>query len=105
MRINNNKSASQLAVFLVEYLCRLNWHLMKGMDFKPVYRRLIHFNRDVTQASVESYAVKRRTEFLIEHYQHWKETGKIKEDEDYEGNPSRECREAGSPSNQGGRAE
>jgi len=103
--IKNEKSASQLAEFLSEFLCRLNWQLKKGLDFDPAYRRLIDFNRDVTQASVESYAVKRRTEFLIEHYLHWKETGKIREDEDYEGNPSRECREAGSPSNQGGRAE
>jgi len=103
--INNKKSASQLAEFLSEFLCRLNWQLKKGLDFNPAYRPLIDFNRDVTQASVESYAVERRTEFLIEHYLHWKETGKIREDEDYEGNPSKECREAGNPSNQWGRAE
>ena len=93
--VKNKESASQLAEFLIEFLCRLNWQLKKGLDFNPAYRPLIDFNRDVTQASVESYAVERRTEFLIEHYLHWKETGKIREDEDYEGNPSRECREAG----------
>lgn len=92
--IKEKKGASQLANFLNEFLCRLNWQLKKGLDFDKAYRPLIDFNRDVTQASVENYAVRRRTEFLIDHYQHWMKTNKVKEDDDYKGNPSRECREA-----------
>lgn len=92
--IKDEKSAASLASFLREFLCRLNWQLKKGLDFDPAYRMLIDFNRDVTQASVESYAVERRTEFLIEQYQHWTGTDKIRGDDEYEGNPSKECREA-----------
>ena len=85
--------ASELARFLTEFLCRLNWQLKKGLDFDQPYRPLIDFNRDVTQASVENYAVRRRTEFLIEQYAHWRTTGRITGDEDYDGDPGRECRE------------
>ena len=94
LKIESTESASRLAKFLNEFICRLNWQLNKGLDFDLAYRPLIDFNRDVTQASVENYAVKRRTEFLIKHYQGWLKTGKIQEDDAYKGDPSKECREA-----------
>lgn len=93
LNIDNNDEASDLAAFLEEFLCRLDWQLDKRLNFDDEYQYLVNFNRDVTQASVERYAVERRTDRMMDYYEHWTDTGQIRGDEDYEGNPAEECRE------------
>lgn len=94
LEIESNDKASDLAAFLEEFLCRLDWQLDKGLDFNDEFRDLVDFNRDVTQASVEQYAVRRRTEKMMDYYEHWTDTGEIIGDEEYDGNPEEECQEA-----------
>jgi hypothetical protein len=94
LNIDSIDEASDLVDFLEEFLCRLDWQLDKGLDFDDEFRDLVDFNRDVTQASVERYAVERRTNTMMEYYDHWTETNQIRGDEEYDGNPVEECREA-----------
>lgn len=94
LEVEDEDAASKLASFLDEFLCRLRWQLGKDLDYNQAYRNLIEFNRDVTQASVERSSVRRRTETLKDYYNHWEETGEIKGDEEYDGNPSEDCRDA-----------
>lgn len=91
--IDSNDEALELAAFLDEFLCRLHWQLDKGLDFDDEFRELVDFNRDVTQASVEQYAVRRRTDKMIEYYKYWTDKNQIIGDDDYDGHPGEECRD------------
>ncbi len=93
LEVNDDDKAKLVALFLDEFLCRLNWQVKKGYDFDAEYRYLIDFQRNVTQASVEKPAVKKRAEVLRREFEHWQDDRKLSGDEDYKGDASAECRE------------
>ena len=75
--------ANQFAEFVEEFLCRLRWQVKRGLEVDFHYRYLIDFNKHVTQASVEKYAVRARAEFLREGFAHWEAEGTVLGDDEY----------------------
>ena len=71
-------------VALVEYLGafieKLEWQVQNLRKFEPdrEYDYLIDFQRHVTQASVERYAISARHEILYEGFEFWKQNGQLK---------------------------
>ena len=73
-----------VAEFISEFMMCLGWQISKGLDIDPEYRYLVEFQRHLTQASVEKPAVRRRAEILMAGYRLWQQTGKLRDDNDYE---------------------
>lgn len=90
------EEAGQLAGFMQEFLCRLQWQVRKGLDFDDEYRYLLDFQRNVTQASVEKPALEARAETLEREYARWREESVLLGDVDYRARtsiePGRACR-------------
>lgn len=81
--VSDERDATEVARFMEEFLCRLLWQLGRGLDAHPEYRYMNEFNRHVTQASVERYAVEGRHEVLSTEFHRWQEAGHLRGDLDY----------------------
>jgi len=68
---------TELAGFVDVLLVRLGEQLQKGLDYEERYRYLIEFQRHVTQASVESAAVRSRARVLKEEFMWWRANGRV----------------------------
>ena len=97
LSVANMEEAGQLARFIEEFLCRLQWQVRKGLDVDLEYRYLIDFQRHVTQASVERPAVEARADTLEEEYARWDRSGVLRGDDEYKDrtglDPTEACRE------------
>jgi len=95
--VDTEADAQELAEFIEDFICRLLWQVGKGLDVDDEYRYLIAFQRHVTQASVEKYAVEGRASVLESQFERWKQTGMLDGDERYRGrtglDPSEECQD------------
>ena len=88
--ISSKKDAPQIAEFVDEFMCCLNWQLRKGLDVDEQYRYLIDFQRHVTQASVEKAAVEARAKTLTEGLELWSSRGEVRGDKEYQkANPNK----------------
>lgn len=99
LRVTDAAAARRLASFVKEFLCRLRWQVGKGFDYDREYRDLIDFQRHVTQASVETLAVKARADALEQEYALWSESNALTGDVEYKqrtrSEPSKACRGEG----------
>ena len=97
LEITSEQQALELAEFIDEFVCRLRWQILKGLDVDSEYRYLVDFQRHVTQASVEKPAVQARADTLRTEFDRWRASGGLRGDAEYRrrggGNPSEECRE------------
>jgi hypothetical protein len=73
----------QFLEFFKVFLLTLKWQLPLGVQMHPAYYDLLKFQTNVTQAAGEKSAIERRHNFLGEYFYYYKETKKIKGDDDY----------------------
>lgn len=83
-KIDTPTEAASLASFLDEFVHRLSWQVGKGLDVDHEYRYLTDFQRNVNQASAESYSVEARSQTLDEEYTRWLSTSKLRGDLEWE---------------------
>lgn len=84
--------AGEVVAFLRTFTTRLREQVSKGLDYDREYRYLMDFQRELTQASVEKRAVKRRAVVLREQFEKWRENGKLAGEEEYEARMAGEVR-------------
>lgn len=77
------KEIKQFIEFFELFLRTLKWQLPLGVQMHPVYYDLLKFQTNVTQAAGEKSAIERRHNFLGEYFHYYKETQKIKGDDEY----------------------
>ena len=82
--IETPDEAASLASFVDEFAHRLGWQVGKGLDVDIEYRYLTDFQRNVNQASAESYSVEARAQALDEEFTRWLDTGKLRGDLEWE---------------------
>ena len=82
--ITNEEDVIDFGKFVDKFAHRLKWQVRKGLDVDPQYRYLIDFQKHMIQGSVEKPAVTARAQVLEDEFNRWKETGKLKGDEEYE---------------------
>ena len=75
--------AEEIASFIDDFVHLLSWQTRKGLLMDSEYHYLTAFQRHITQASVESSAVKARATLLQEEFGRWKRHGKLKGDADW----------------------
>ena len=95
--IRTDDEASKLSGFVDEFVHRLNWQKRKGLDADSEYYYLIDFQRNITQASAESYSYKARASVLEEELERWLEFQELKGDSEWKQrhpgcNPGKESR-------------
>jgi len=73
----------QFLEFFELFLRTLKWQLPLGVQMDPAYYDLLKFQTNVTQAAGEKSAIERRHNFLGEYFYYYKETKKIKGDDEY----------------------
>lgn len=73
----------QFVEFFEMFLRTLKWQLPLGVQMNPAYYDMLKFQTNVTQAAGEKSAMERRHDFLREYFYYYKETQKIKGDDDY----------------------
>lgn len=95
-KVNTAKKSMQFARFIEEFLCRLRWQVGKELDMDQEYRYLSDFQRHVTQASVEKFAVEARHDTLQEQYELFLQTNQLRGDAEYvkrtKKKPADQCR-------------
>jgi len=69
--------AQKFCEFVHNFLDELKQQVAKKLDVPNEFRYLIDFQKDLTQASVEKPALKRRHEVLQEEFDRWLASGKI----------------------------
>lgn len=76
---NKQKLISNFARFYLKLLNDIKGNMVSIRNYKEPNNRLImdRFQKYILQASVESYSIKRRHEFLDEAFKHYLKTGKI----------------------------
>lgn len=77
---------TEYRAFISEFLGRLRWQVgnMKLFTVDPRFDYLVDFQRHLTQAAVERYAVAFRHRVLTEQFRHWKAEGRLMGDAEYE---------------------
>ena len=95
-KIATAKEASNLAEFIEEFVCRLNWQVGKGFSIEQEYHYLLSFQRSITQASAEKSSVKARADLLEAELSHWQSTKLLMGDSELQERspgrePSKEC--------------
>ena len=85
--VSTTADAEQLARFATQFVGRLRWQvsgLASGRGVDESYRYLLEFQKHLTQANVEKFAVKARAECLADAFEFWRETnGDLRGDEEY----------------------
>lgn len=84
--------AGEVVAFLRTFTTRLREQVGKGLDYDREYRYLMDFQRELTQASVEKRAVRRRAMVLREQFETWRGNGKLDGDMEYEARRAAEVR-------------
>ena len=79
----SRNGAAEFADFVKEFVGRLNWQVRKGLDVDGEFRYLIDFQRHVTQASVEKYAVAERARVLQAELLNWRKWKALSGDVEY----------------------
>jgi len=77
------QDAVAYASFIEEFLVRLNWQVQKDLFLDAEYHPFLEFQRHVTQASVESKAVKARAVFLEQQRGLWESEKVLTGDREY----------------------
>ena len=72
--------ARDFAAFVTTFIETVDRQIKLGLDYEQGYRRLIEFQKHVTQASVEPRAVAARSKGLSEEYEKWQKWGEIRGD-------------------------
>ena len=78
-----SEEVKRYADFLATFRGRLRWQLAKGLDVDDEYRYLVDFQRHLTQASVEKYAVEARHKAILEQLDKWSSTGELRGDAEF----------------------
>ena len=81
---DEEKETKQFVEFFEMFLRTLRWQLPLGVQMDPAYYNLLKFQTNVTQAAGEKSAIERRHDFLGEYFYYYKQTKKIKGDDEYE---------------------
>lgn len=93
--VKSKKAAARFAEFINGFVCRLRWQIGKDVDLDEEYRHLLEFQRHLTQASVEKYAVRGRAELLKMEFDHWEKSGAYRGDAAYrkrtKKDPGKDC--------------
>ena len=74
----------QFVEFFEMFLRTIKWQLPLGVQMDPAYYNLLKFQTNVTQAAGEKSAIERRHDFLGEYFYYYKQTKKIKGDDEYQ---------------------
>lgn len=74
----------QFVEFFEMFLRTIKWQLPLGVQMDPAYYNLLKFQTNVTQAAGEKSAIERRHDFLGECFYYYKQTKKIKGDDEYQ---------------------
>jgi hypothetical protein len=69
--------------FFEIFLKTLKWQLPLGVQMHSAYWDLLKFQTNISQAAGEKSAIERRHDFLNSYFLYYKETGKIKGDDEY----------------------
>lgn len=83
MDTDKEKEIKQFVEFFDMFLRTLQWQLPLGVQMHSAYWDLLKFQTNVTQAAGEKSAIERRHNFLGEYFYYYKETKKIKGDDEY----------------------
>ena len=83
MDTDKEKEMKQFVEFFDMFLRTLKWQLPLGVQMHKAYWDLLKFQTNVTQAAGEKSAIERRHNFLGEYFYYYKETKKIKGDDEY----------------------
>jgi hypothetical protein len=78
------KETKQFVEFFEMFLRTLKWQLPLGVQMDSAYYNLLKFQTNVTQAAGEKSAIERRHDFLGEYFYYYKQTKKIKGDDEYQ---------------------
>ena len=85
--VSTTADAEQLARFATQFVGRLRWQvsgLASGRGVDESYLYLLEFQKHLTQANVEKFAVKARAECLADAFEFWREmNGDLRGDEEY----------------------
>ena len=75
--INTEDEAMKLAIFVEEFVRRLNWQIGKGLFVDREYHYLTEFQRNITQASAESSSVTKRAAMLEQGLVEWSQSEEL----------------------------
>jgi len=78
------EETKQFVEFFEMFLRTLKWQLPLGVQMDPTYYNLLKFQTNVTQAAGEKSAIERRHDFLGDYFYYYKQTKKIKGDDEYQ---------------------
>ena len=87
MDADKEPEIKQFVEFFEMFLITLKWQLPLGVQMDPAYYNLLKFQTNVTQAAGEKSAIERRHDFLGECFYYYKQTTKIKGDDEYQARP------------------
>ena len=94
-KVEEPDEATELSEFIEYFVRQLKWQLGKGLQADQEYYYLLEFQRNLSQASAESYSVKARADLLQEEFEYWVKTEELRGDtalkeNDSERDPKRE---------------
>ena len=95
--VTTPEKASELAEFIEEFVCRLNWQVRKGPFIEQEYQYLLRFQRGIAQASAEKSSMEARAALLEEELSQWRKSKQLSGDVKWgmkypDRDPSKECR-------------
>ena len=74
--------ATELSKFIKYFVRQLKWQLGKGLQADREYHYLLEFQRNISQASAESYSVEARADLLKDEFEYWVQTGELRGETD-----------------------
>jgi len=69
--------------FFEKFILTLKWQISEGLDMDREYQNLLKFQRYVTQAAGEKYAIENRHKFWTEYFEYYVKEEKIKGDKQF----------------------
>ena len=75
--VETSEKASELAAFIEEFVCRLNWQVWKGPFIAQEYQYLLNFQRGITQASAEKSSMEVRAAVLKQELSQWRKSNQL----------------------------
>lgn len=84
MELGREDDVASFKNFLIKFLKTKDWQIPRGLDMDLEYRDILNFQTRLTQAAGEKTAIQKRHDFWREYFTYFKETGKIKGDDEYQ---------------------
>ena len=81
-KVEELDAAKELSKFIEYFVRQLKWQLGKGLQADQEYYYLLEFQRNISQASAESYSVEARADLLKDEFEYWVQNGELRGETD-----------------------